>query len=101
MENTGARRPDHSEANRKRHKRRDSGDSEEDRPILTDMFNDRTLSRSGRVDDLEEDDMDDFIEEDEDEEMDEETRATIRRQKKEAKRANARKVRSNAGVGQE
>lgn len=101
LENSGARRPNEAEANRKRHKHMGSpGSAEDDDRALDNMFDEPTLSRS-RGDDPEEDDMDDFIEEDEDEEIDEETRAQLRRQKKEAKRANARKVRSNAGVGQE
>jgi len=101
LENSGARHPNDAEANRKRHKHRGSpGSAEDEDRALGNMFDEPTLSRS-RGDDPEEDDMDDFIEEDEDEEIDEETRAQLRRQKKEAKRANARKVRSNAGVGQE
>lgn len=101
MENSGARRPLDDGSDRKRHKRRDSLDSLDGPPALDDMFNEPTTSRNGRMEDVEEDDMDDFIEEDEDEEMDEETRAELRRQKKEAKRANAKKVRSYAGADQE
>jgi hypothetical protein len=100
-ENTGGRRAASSTADRdlKRLKRR--GSSEDELPTLKDMFNDRTASRGERIYDGEEDDMDDFIEEDEEEEMDDEARAELRRQKKEAKRANSKKIRINSGADQQ